>query len=107
MWRKIRIRYPPQPASQHRTAKRQAKRFQPPQAILSDQHKRATVTLAAKTRGAIEQDLERLGPHFCCGRARRLDIRLGQTAEKEQRNMQPLRRDQLAAETMRPLENAG
>ena len=73
--------------------------------MISDQHKRATVTLAAKARGTVEQNLERRYPHVGSGRACCPNVLLGQTAEKEQRNVKPLRFDQLAAELVSALEN--
>jgi len=84
-----------------------AKRHQPLQSIISDQHKRATATLAAKARGAVKQNLEWLHPHVRRSHACRPHVLLGQTAEKEQRNVEALRFDQFAAELVGPFENAG
>src|SRR5258708_10703736 len=97
---------PPQTSSQHRAAEHSAKRRQPLQSSIADQHKRATATLAVKARSAVEQNLERLHPHFRRRRACCPDVLLRQTAEKEQRNMQALRFDRPAIELRSALENA-
>src|SRR5437879_10699737 len=62
--RKIRVRHPSQPASRQRGAEHPPKRFQPTQSILSDQDKRTIARPAPEPRGAVERNLEWLGPHF-------------------------------------------
>ena len=78
----------------------------PPQSILADQDKRTVARPAPKARGAVERNLEGLGSQFRGSLARGENMALGQAAEKEQRNVQALRRDELAVEFMGAFEHA-
>jgi len=60
-----------------------------------------------KAHRAIERDLERLGSYIHSGLPRGAKLARWQSAESEQRNMQPLRRNQLAVKMVRALEHAG
>lgn len=106
MWREIRVGQPPQPSSCHRGAEHLPKRLQPAQSFLSDQDERAIARPPPKACRAIEPDLERPGSHIHgrlpCG----AKLALRQPAEREQRNVQPPRRNELAVEMMRALEYA-
>lgn len=104
MWREIRVGQPLQPSSRHRGAEHLPKRLQPTQSFLSDQNERAIARPPPKACRAIERDLERLGSHIHGRLPRGAKLVLRQPAESEQRNMQPLGRNEFAAEMMRPLE---
>jgi hypothetical protein len=106
MWREIRVGQPPQPSSRHRGAEHLPKRLQPAQSFLSDQDERAIARPRLKACRAIERDLERLGSHLHGRLPRGAKMALRQTAESEQRNVQPIARNELAVEMMRALEYA-
>jgi hypothetical protein len=106
MWREIRVSQPPQPSSRHRGAEHLPKRLQPAQSFLSDQNERAIARPPPKAGRAIERDLERLVSHIHGRLPHGAKLALWQPAESEQRNVQPLGRDELTVEMMRALEYA-
>src|ERR1044072_388443 len=91
---------PPHPSSRQRGAEHLPKRLEPAHSMLSDQYERMVARPAPKACRAIEPDRERRGSHlhrrFPCGAM----LALRQAAEREQRNMQPLGRNEPAFETM-------
>jgi hypothetical protein len=107
MWREIRVGQPPQPSSRDRNTEHLPKRLQPTQSILPNQNKRTIARPTSKACRAIERDLEWLGSHIHGRLPRGAKLALRQPAESEQRNVQPLRRNELAVEMMRALEYAG
>ena len=60
-----------------------------------------------KAHRAIEQDLERLSSYIHSRLPRSAKLAVRQSAESEQRNMQPLGRNELAVKMVGALEHAG
>src|SRR4051812_12650732 len=106
MWREIRVGQPPQPSSRHRGAEHLPKRLQPMQSFLSDQDERAIARPSQKACRAIERDLEWLGPRIHSRLPRGAKLALGQPAESEQRDVQPLACNKFAIKMMRALHYA-
>src|SRR5690349_18487686 len=86
---------------------RPAEQLQPAEPIAAGQNERATSRPAAKARGMVKGNTERLRPHLADGFTRLFDHSLRQATERKQRHMQSLRCGQATTERMGRLQYPG